>query len=31
VQPEPLSAPRREAKSLNPQSEDVTDEEQALL
>jgi glutathione-regulated potassium-efflux system protein KefB len=31
VQPEPLSAPRREAKSLNPQGEDVIDEEQALL
>ena len=30
VQPEPLSTPRREAKSLNPQ-EDVIDEEQALL
>jgi glutathione-regulated potassium-efflux system protein KefB len=31
VQPEPLSAPRREAKSLNPQGEDIIDEEQALL
>jgi monovalent cation:proton antiporter-2 (CPA2) family protein len=31
VQPEPLSTPRREAKSLNPQDEDVIDEEQALL
>jgi monovalent cation:proton antiporter-2 (CPA2) family protein len=31
VQPEPLSAPRREAKSLNPQDEDIIDEEQALL
>jgi monovalent cation:proton antiporter-2 (CPA2) family protein len=31
VQPEPLSTPRREAKSLNPQGEDVIDEEQALL
>ena len=31
VQPEPLSAPKREAKSLNPQGEDIIDEEQALL
>jgi glutathione-regulated potassium-efflux system protein KefB len=31
VQPEPLSTPRREAKSLNPQGEDIIDEEQALL
>jgi monovalent cation:proton antiporter-2 (CPA2) family protein len=31
VQPEPLSTPRREAKSLNPQDEDVIDQEQALL
>ncbi|HEY2137093.1 MAG TPA: monovalent cation:proton antiporter-2 (CPA2) family protein [Xanthobacteraceae bacterium] len=31
VQPEPLSPPRREAKSLNPQGEDIIDEEQALL
>jgi len=31
VQPEPLSTPRREAKSLNPQGEEVIDEEQALL
>jgi monovalent cation:proton antiporter-2 (CPA2) family protein len=31
VQPEPLSTPRREAKSLNPQGEDVIDQEQALL
>jgi monovalent cation:proton antiporter-2 (CPA2) family protein len=31
VQPEPLSAPKREAKSLNPQGEDIIDEEQALM
>ena len=31
VQPEPLSVPKREAKSLNPQGEDIIDEEQALL